>query len=260
MQTNTLVAPDSKNRRWAGYIFTALSALFLLMDGVMKLFKTVPVVEATVKLGYPESVIVGLGIVVVIATILYLIPNTSILGAIILTGYLGGAVTTHVRVGAGWFPILFPVAIGVLLWGGIYLRDTTLQSLLPLTIQSGFTSKKMFWAGWVLSILPALLLFFSAFMKLTKAAPVIDGFKLFGYPESTLPGIGIVEILCTILFLIPRTTMLGAILVTGYLGGATATHLRIGDAYFLTIIAGVIAWGGLFFRNEHVRTLIPLRS
>lgn len=260
MQTNTLIAPDSKNRRWAGYIFTALPALFLLMDGVMKLFKPVPVVEATVKLGYPESVIVGLGIVVVSATILYLIPNTSILGTIILTGYLGGAVTTHVRVGAGWFPILFPVAIGVLLWGGIYLRDTKLQALIPLTTQAGFTTKKIYWIGWGLTVLPALLLLFSAFMKLTKAAPVIDGFKQFGYPENLLLGIGIVEILCTILYLIPRTTMLGAILVTGYLGGATATHLRIGDSYFLTIIAGVIVWGGLFFRNEYVRTLIPLRS
>ena len=116
MQTNTLIAPDSKNLRWAGYVLTALPALFLLMDGVMKLFKPAPVVEATVKLGYPESVIVGLGVVVVISTILYLIPNTSVLGAIILTGYLGGAVTTHVRVGAGWFPILFPVAIGAVPW------------------------------------------------------------------------------------------------------------------------------------------------
>lgn len=257
---NTQTTTESKNRRWAGYVFTALTALFLLMDGVMKLFKPASVVEATVKLGYPESVIVGLGIVVVISTILYLIPNTSILGAIILTGYLGGAVTTHVRVGAGWFPILFPVIIGVLLWGGIYLRDTTLQALIPLTTQAGFTSKKMFWAGGSLTVLPALLLFFSAFMKFTKPPAVLEGFAHFGYQESSLLGIGIIEVGCTILYLIPSTTMLGAILLTGYLGGATATHFRIGEAYFLQIMTGIIVWGGLLLRNANVRKLIPLRS
>jgi hypothetical protein len=83
-------------------------------------------------LGYPESVILGLGIVLTASTLLYAIPRTAVLGAILLTGYLGGAVATHVRVGGGAFPVLFPVCIGVLLWGGLVLRDARLRSLLPL--------------------------------------------------------------------------------------------------------------------------------
>jgi DoxX-like family len=122
----------SKSSLWAGRIISALPALFLLLDGVMKLVKPAPVVEATVHLGYPESVIVGLGIVVLACTVLYLIPRTSILGAILLTGYLGGAVATHVRVGEGLFPIVFPVIFGVVLWLGLYLRDDRLRALIPL--------------------------------------------------------------------------------------------------------------------------------
>jgi hypothetical protein len=102
------------------------------MDGVMKLFKPRVVVEATVQLGYPESVILGLGIVLITCTVLYIIPPTSVLGAILLTGYLGGAVATHVRVGEGLFPVLFPVIVGVLIWGGLWLRDERLGALVPL--------------------------------------------------------------------------------------------------------------------------------
>ena len=110
---------------------SALPALFLLVDGGMKLVKPAPVVEATVRLGYRESVIVGLGIVLLVCTVLYLVPRTSILGAILLTGYLGGAVATHVRVGDDLFSIFFPVILGVLLWGGLFLRDDRLRALLP---------------------------------------------------------------------------------------------------------------------------------
>jgi hypothetical protein len=109
---------------------SALPAVFLLVDGGMKLVKPAPVVEATVRLGYPESVIFGLGIVLLACTVIYLVPRTSILGAILLTGYLGGAVATHVRVGDGLFPIFFPVILGVLVWGGLFLRDHRLRALL----------------------------------------------------------------------------------------------------------------------------------
>ena len=132
MQADIQTAPVSKKRLWAGRIISALPALFLLMDGVMKLVKPAPVVEATVRLGYPESVILGLGIVLLACTVLYLIPTTSVLGAILLTGYLGGAVATHVRVGEGLFPVLFPVMLGVLIWLGLYLRDNRLRVLIPL--------------------------------------------------------------------------------------------------------------------------------
>ena len=111
---------------------STLPALFLLLDGIMKLVKPPIVVEATVKLGYPESVITGLGIVLVVCTIVYLIPRTAVLGAILLTGYLGGAIATHVRTGESTFSIFFPVIIGVMLWGGLYLRNERLRSLVPV--------------------------------------------------------------------------------------------------------------------------------
>jgi hypothetical protein len=132
MELNTETASISKKMLWAGRIISTLATLFLLMDGVMKLFKPKFVVDATVQLGYPESVIVGLGIVLTACTILYVIPRTSVLGAILLTGYLGGAVATHVRVEAGAFTVLFPVIIGGLVWGGLVLRDGQLRRLIPL--------------------------------------------------------------------------------------------------------------------------------
>ena len=125
---------SSKTTLWTGRIISGLATFFLLIDGVMKLAKPAPVVEATVKLGYPESIIVGLGIVLTLSTVLYLIPRTAILGAVLLTGYLGGAVATHVRVGNGWFEMLFPVIVGMLVWGGLWLRDSRLPNLLPLVV------------------------------------------------------------------------------------------------------------------------------
>ena len=119
----------NKSSLWAGRILSALPVLFLLLDGVMKLVKPAFVVEATVQLGYPESVIVALGVILIACTILYLIPRTAVLSAILLTGYLGGAVATHVRVGGPLFSILMPVILGVMLWGGLYLRDERVRSL-----------------------------------------------------------------------------------------------------------------------------------
>src|ERR1700704_4255150 len=131
MQTVSQNGPVSKKMLWTGRVISALPALFLLLDGVMKLVKPAPVVEATVDLGYPEGVILGLGIVLLACTVLYLIPRTAVLGAILLTGYLGGAVTSHVRHEDGLFTIIFPVIFGALLWGGLYLRDERLRSIIP---------------------------------------------------------------------------------------------------------------------------------
>jgi hypothetical protein len=126
------VASGSKVKIWAGWIMSALPALFLLVDGAMKLVKPEVVVKTTVELGYAESVILPLGTVLLTCTILYLIPSTAVLGAILLTGYLGGAVATHVRAGQGPFEILFPVVLGTLLWGGLYVRNDRLRALVPL--------------------------------------------------------------------------------------------------------------------------------
>ena len=119
----------SNRALWAGRIISTLPALFLFIDGIMKLVKPRVVVEATAQLGYPESVIVGIGIVLLACTILYLIPRTAIFGAILLTGYLGGAVATHVRISGPLFNIVFPVILGAMLWGGLYLRDQRVRSL-----------------------------------------------------------------------------------------------------------------------------------
>src|SRR6266436_4877557 len=132
-QSATQMAAVSKGRLWAGRIMSALPVLFLLMDGVMKLVKPEFVVKATVQLGYAESVIFGLGIVVLVCVILYVVPRTAVLGAILLTGYLGGAVATHLRVGDPLFShTLSPVYFAVLLWGGLYLREERLRAHIPL--------------------------------------------------------------------------------------------------------------------------------
>jgi hypothetical protein len=127
--------------------------------------------------------------------------------------------------------------------------------------QTAPVSKKKLWAGRILSALPVLMLLFSGVLKLIKPAPVVQEFARLGYPESVVLGIGILELACTVVYVIPRTSVLGAILVTGYLGGATATHVRIGEAQFIIpVILGVLVWGGLFLRDDRLRALIPLRT
>ena len=112
---------------------STIAILFLLMDGAMKLVKPAVVVEATVALGYSESVIVPLGIVLLTCVALYAIPATSVLGAILLTGYLGGAIATHVRVGNPLFShTLFPIYVALLVWGGLFFRDERVRALIPL--------------------------------------------------------------------------------------------------------------------------------
>lgn len=122
----------SSKSMWAGRVMGGLPALFVLLDAGMKLVKPPFVVEATTKLGYPESVIIGLGVTLLASTLLYMIPKTALLGAILLTGYLGGAVATQVRVGAVVFNIVLPVILGALFWGGLWLRDGRVRELLPL--------------------------------------------------------------------------------------------------------------------------------
>lgn len=122
----------SKKTLWTGRLLSGLAAIFFLMDGGMKLFKPPFVVQATVQLGYPETKIVGIGIALLISTLLYILPRTAILGAILLTGYLGGAVASNVRTGTGWSNVLFPVLFAALAWGGLWLRDTRLRKILPL--------------------------------------------------------------------------------------------------------------------------------
>ncbi|MBN1985080.1 MAG: DoxX family protein [Prolixibacteraceae bacterium] len=124
---------SSKKPVVTGWIFSGLAILFLLFDAVGKLMKPEMVVEGTVTLGYPESVITGLGTVLLLCTILYAIPRVSFIGALLLTGYLGGAVATHVRVENPLFShILFPVYVAIFIWGGLYLRNKKLREIVFL--------------------------------------------------------------------------------------------------------------------------------
>jgi hypothetical protein len=120
-------------------------------------------------------------------------------------------------------------------------------------------SKKLIWTGRVISAVPVLMLLFSAVMKFVQPKGFSEGMAHLGYPERLAVGLGIVELACTILYIIPQTSVLGAILVTGYLGGAISTHLRVGDPVFMPILFGVAVWAGLFLRDTRLRTLIPFR-
>jgi hypothetical protein len=120
-----------KKTQWAGRIISALAVLFLVMDGVTHLIRPAPVAEAFKRLGFPLSLSIELGIIELICVVVYAVPRTSILGAILLTGYLGGAVATHLRVLDPVFDTIFPVLIGVLVWGGLYFLEPRLRALLP---------------------------------------------------------------------------------------------------------------------------------
>ncbi len=133
MQTSTQVATVSGKTLWAGRVVSVLVILFLLLDGTIKLVPLHPVTESLAQLGYPVSLARGLGILTLACTVLYAIPRTSILGAILLTGLLGGAIASHLRVGSPIFThLLFGAYLGATVWGGLFLRDDRLRALIPL--------------------------------------------------------------------------------------------------------------------------------
>jgi DoxX-like family len=119
-------------RPGAGAALTGLVALFLAFDGITKLLRVAPVVEASQKLGVVPELVAGIGALLLACTVLYLVPRTAMLGAILLTGYLGGATATHVVARSGTFETVFPVGFGVLTWAGLILREPHLIQLLFL--------------------------------------------------------------------------------------------------------------------------------
>ena len=122
-------------------------------------------------------------------------------------------------------------------------------------------SKGALWGGRVASALPVLMLVMSGGMKLSHSAQVVEPFTTkFGFAESSLTPIGLLELTCVLVYLVPRTAVLGAILITGYLGGAVVTHLRIGEPFFAPVILGILVWLGIFLRDERLRALLPLRK
>jgi hypothetical protein len=125
--------------------------------------------------------------------------------------------------------------------------------------QSQDVSKGRYWTGFAISLLIGLLLFASGATKISMIDPVREGITLLGYPGSVTPATGMVLILCALIYLIPKTSILGAILLTGYLGGATAIHVRVGDSFIFPIILGVLVWGAIYIRDPQLQKLIPLR-
>jgi hypothetical protein len=125
--------PRASAQVWIGRALSVLAVLFLLMDAGMKLANLPIVIETTEQLGWPGGLARPLGVVLLVATLLYVYPRTSVLGAVLLTAYLGGAVATHVRIASPLFShVLFGVYLGLFVWGGLYLRDASLRALFPL--------------------------------------------------------------------------------------------------------------------------------
>ena len=121
-------------------------------------------------------------------------------------------------------------------------------------------STKMLWAGRIISALPVLMLLMSAAFKFAKPPEVIEGFTKMGWSGDIALALGIVEVACTILYIVPQTAVLGAILLTGYLGGAIATHVRIGEQFIMPVLLGVLVWLGLYLRDRRLRAIVPWRS
>lgn len=257
-------AVQTKVRIYSGYALTILFALFMLMDACMKFTHAAPVVEANNQLGFPLHLVAGIGVLALVLLALYLIPRTAVLGAVLFTGYLGGAIALQLRVDNPLFSnILFPIYIALFLWGGLWLRNPVLRELFPLTASDPNppVSKKLFWTGYILTGIGALLIFLTAIMKFVYVPPAGSPPPVF--PIHHVHHLAYIEIICAILYLIPRTSVLGAVLLTGYLGGATCINLRSGESLassLVPVIIGIILWAGLWFRNRGIRYLLPVEG
>lgn len=130
------------------------------------------------------------------------------------------------------------------------------------TARSTSAPRWMHWAGWLLSVPPVLTMSIGAAFRLSRNPEAVSGFmSKYGFPESAIAGIGVLEVATVALYLVPQTSVLGAIVMAGYLGGAVATNVRIGDPLGAAIpaVLGILAWGGLYLRDRRIRALIPFR-
>jgi hypothetical protein len=126
------IEASGKKRRITGYALTAFVALFLTFDTVLKVLQLAPAMQGTTELGYPADSVLVIGVIELVCLVLYLVPRTSVLGALVLTGYLGGAIATHIRIGSPLLThTLFPIYVALMVWGGLYLRENRLRELLP---------------------------------------------------------------------------------------------------------------------------------
>jgi hypothetical protein len=127
-------ATESKASLWSGRVFSTLAVLFLLFDAAGKFMMPAPVVEAFRRLGFPTSLGPSVGVLIVVSTVLYVIPRTAVFGAVLLSAFFGGAVAIQMRAGSPLFETVFPVIFGVIVWGGLYLRDCRLRQVFPIRL------------------------------------------------------------------------------------------------------------------------------
>jgi DoxX-like family len=142
MPTITEVRSASKKVLWAGKIISTLSLLFLGLDAILHLATPAPVVEAFARLGIPLSLSAPIGAIELACVALYAIPRTAVLGAVLLTGYLGGAVAIHVRAGSSLFETIFPVIVATLVWTGVFFREERLRSIIPVRSRTVVTQER----------------------------------------------------------------------------------------------------------------------
>jgi hypothetical protein len=135
------------------------------------------------------------------------------------------------------------------------MQTTTFESAAPSA-----PATTRLWAGYLITALPVLFLLFDGFVKFTTIAPVLEANAHLGIPAGVVPGIGILELVCVALYVFPRTSLLGALLMTGYLGGATSMHVRIGDPFYFPLLIGGLLWLGLYLRDERVKLLLLTAS
>ena len=136
---------------------------------------------------------------------------------------------------------------------------TTLEQ--PTTVSKPAPKRGgMFWTGWVLTVLVSLLLAMGGVMNVARAQVAVEGLAKYGYPPGVLVPLGLVVLAAVALYLVPRTAVLGAVLLTGYLGGAVNTHVRAGEPWYLAAVAGVLVWLALYLRDARIRALVPIRS
>ena len=135
-QPISVTTNEITKRIWIGRAISVLVMLFALFDGITKVLKVPAVIQASGRLGYSAHAVAGIGMVLLTCTALYAVPRTSVLGAVLLTGYLGGAVDANVHAGSPPFETLFPVIFGILVWGGLYLRDAGLDAVVPFRQRS----------------------------------------------------------------------------------------------------------------------------
>jgi uncharacterized membrane protein YphA (DoxX/SURF4 family) len=256
IRLDTQTAPISKKRIRAGRIVSALPVLFLLFDAIMKFMNVAPVVEAQSQLGIPANLTFSIGILELLCVLFYVIPRTSFIGAILLTGYLGGATAIQLRVANPLLThILFPTYVGALLWGGLYLRDSRLRQLISfrsVTAGRGATQATNY-ALWIVQGLLSLVFLFAGGTKLVLPMDVLT--SMASPNQIVLPGwflrfIGLSEVLGAIGLILPRLlrtrpvlTPLAAAGLVIIMIGATSITLASGEIVpaFIPMVVGVLS-------------------